>query len=72
MDTWIGSGVQAPEIPRNERVESMDGMGLQVLTFASRGTRPVAHPSALLPEQACGRSAIEKGLSKGTDRSDSS
>ena len=54
MDAWIGSGVQVPEIPCTERVGSMDGIGLQVLTFAGQGTRPVAHPSALLPEQVCG------------------
>ena len=54
MHAWIGSGLQAPEIPRTERVGSMDWIGLQVVTFAGQGTRPVAHPSALLPEQVCG------------------
>ena len=40
----------APEIPGTERVGSMDGIGLQVLTFARKETRPAAHPSAFLPE----------------------
>ena len=53
MDGWIGSGVQAPEIPRTERVGSMDGIGPQVLTFAGQGTRPVVHPLALPPKQVC-------------------
>ena len=73
MDAWIGSGVQAPEIPRTERGGSMDGIDLQVLTFAGQETRPVPHPRALLPEEVCvGRSAIENGLNKGTGKSDSS
>ena len=54
MDAWISSGLHAPEILCTERAGSMDGIGLQVLTFAGQGTRPVAHPSALLPEQVCG------------------
>ena len=54
MDAWIGSGVQAPKSPRPERVGSMDGIGLRVLTFAGQGTRPVAHPSERLPEEVRG------------------
>ena len=54
MVAWIGSGVQISEIPRTERVGSMDGIGLQVLTLAGQGIHPVAHSSALLAEPVCG------------------
>ena len=71
MDAWIGSGVQAPEIPRTEPVGSMDGIGLQVLTIAGRELAPSPICRRFSPNRSVGRSAIENGLSQGMDKSDS-